>query len=71
MRSAIRKRSIVINNHHTSVSLEDGFWNALKSIAKERRSTLTGIITEVDQKRTHGNLASALRVFVLNFYRSD
>ena len=70
MLSAIRKRSIVINGHKTSVTLEDGFWSALKEISKERRSTLTEIVTEVDRQRAQGNLSSALRLFVLNVYRS-
>ena len=66
----IRKRSIVINGHKTSITLEDAFFSALKDISKQRRSTLSEIVTEVDRTRTQGNLSSALRLFVLDFYRS-
>lgn len=70
MQSPVRKRSIVINGHKTSISLEDAFFDALKVIAKERRSTLSDLITGVDQTRTEGNLSSALRLLVLEFYRA-
>ena len=71
MQPAVRKRSIVINGHKTSISLEDAFFGALKEIAQHRRSTLSDMITEVDRTRTDGNLSSALRLFVLDFYRSS
>ena len=66
----IRKRSIVISGHKTSISLEVAFFDALKVIAKERRSTLSDLITAVDQKRTQSNLSSALRLLVLEFHQS-
>jgi predicted DNA-binding ribbon-helix-helix protein len=71
MKSAVIKRSIVIAGHKTSVSLEDAFWNALKEIARERRMTLSQLITEIDAQRQLGNLSSALRLFVLDFYRTQ
>jgi len=67
----LRKRSIVVNGHKTSITLEDAFFGALKEISKHRRSTLAEIITEVHRTRGEGNLSSALRVFVLDFYRSE
>ena len=70
MQSPIVKRSVVINGHKTSVSLENAFFSALKEISKQRRATLSELITEVDRTRTEGNLSSALRLFVLNFYRT-
>jgi len=71
MQSSIRKRSIVINGHKTSISLEDAFFSALKEISKQRRLTLAELITEVGRARTAGNLSSALRLFVLDFYRPE
>ena len=71
MQSPVRKRSIVINGHKTSISLEDAFFSALKEISKQRRLTLAELITEVGRARTEGNLSSALRLFVLDFYRSE
>jgi len=66
----LRKRSIVINGHKTSVTLEDAFFSALKDISRQRRLTLSEIIADVDRTRGQGNLSSALRLFVLDFYRS-
>jgi predicted DNA-binding ribbon-helix-helix protein len=62
--ATIGKRSVVIRGHKTSVSLEDAFWRALKTIAAERGVSLAQLIAEVDAARG-GNLSSALRVFVL------
>lgn len=71
MQSPVRKRSIVINGHKTSISLEDAFFGALKEISKQRRSSLAELISEVGRTRTGGNLSSALRLFVLDFYQSE
>ncbi len=60
----IRKRSILIAGHSTSVSLEDAFWAELKTIARARGQSLNQLAEEIDAART-GNLSSALRVFVL------
>jgi len=69
MKSIVAKRSIVIDKHKTSVSLEDEFWSGLKSIAAEKHLTLSELITSVDQERQNGNLSSALRLYVLGWYR--
>jgi predicted DNA-binding ribbon-helix-helix protein len=69
--SPVLKRSIVLAGHKTSVSLEDEFWKGLREIAEERDMTLSDIATAIDSQRTHGNLSSAIRLFVLDFYRSE
>jgi len=69
MKSVVAKRSIVIDKHKTSVSLEDEFWSGLKTIAAEKHLTLSELITGVDQERQNGNLSSALRLYVLGWYR--
>ena len=69
MKSVVAKRSIVIDKHKTSVSLEDQFWAGLKSIAVEKHITLSTLISGIDHGRQHGNLSSALRLFVLDWYR--
>lgn len=61
----MKKHSLVIQGHPTSVSLEDAFWKALKEIALTRQISLTSLIADIDARRTT-NLSSALRVFVLN-----
>jgi predicted DNA-binding ribbon-helix-helix protein len=70
MHSAIVKRSIIISGHKTSVSLEDDFWNGLKQIGRENKTTLTGLIADIDVQRLHTNLSSAIRLFVLRHFRA-
>ena len=71
MKSPVVKRSIVIAGHKTSVSLEDAFWKALKDIANGRKLTLSDLVASIDTDRHHGNLSSAIRLFVLDHYRSQ
>jgi predicted DNA-binding ribbon-helix-helix protein len=61
----------VVAGHKTSVSLEDAFWNGLKEIARERHMNLSEVVAEIDAQRQPGNLSSALRLFVLDFYRAQ
>ena len=70
MKSPVVKRSIVIAGHKTSVSLEDAFWKGLKDIAVGRDMTLSDLVAAIDTERQHGNLSSAIRLFVLDFYRA-
>src|SRR5262249_36140526 len=71
MKSPVVKRSIVIAGHKTSVSLEDAFWRGLKEIASGRHMTLSDLVAAIDSERQHGNLSSAIRLFVLDFYRNQ
>src|SRR3546814_2253585 len=49
---AMRKRSIVIAGHRTSVSLENAFWAALKTLARERGAAVSRLVAEIDRGRT-------------------
>jgi predicted DNA-binding ribbon-helix-helix protein len=71
MKSPVIKRSIVIAGHKTSVSLEDAFWKGLKDIAGTRDMTLSELVASIDSERRHGNLSSAIRLFVLDHYRGQ
>ena len=71
MKSLVIKRSVVVAGHKTSVSLEDAFWKGLKEIAAERHMTLSELVGAIDSEREYGNLSSALRLFVLDFYRTQ
>ena len=62
--AAIRKRSVVVSGHATSVSVEQEFWDALKRISARRGQSVNNLISELDLQRG-GNLSSAIRVFVL------
>jgi predicted DNA-binding ribbon-helix-helix protein len=67
--TAIRKRSVMIDGHKTSVSLEDEFWESIKEIAAEREQPLTELINAVARGHEGSNLSSALRLFALNYYK--
>src|SRR5713226_2084396 len=70
MKSLVVKRSVVIAGHK-SISLEEAFWKSLKEIAGYRDMTLLALVAAIDSKRQQGNLSSAIRLFVLNFYREQ
>jgi predicted DNA-binding ribbon-helix-helix protein len=70
MKSLVVKRSIVIAGHKTSVSLEDAFWNGLKEIAHGDHITMSSMVGKIDEHRGHGNLSSAIQLFVLDRVRT-
>ena len=70
MKSPVVKRSIVVAGHKTSVSLEDPFWDELKKIAHARRVTLSELVANIDGGRKQSNLSSAIRLFVLDYFRT-
>jgi predicted DNA-binding ribbon-helix-helix protein len=64
----MRKRSVTIDGHRTSISLEDPFWAELSAIARGRGLSLNALVAEIDRDRVArqaGNLSSALRLHVL------
>ena len=71
MKSSVIKRSIVIDGHKTSVSLEDPFWNDLKKIAHIQSVTLSELVARIHGTRKQSNLSSAIRVFVLHHFRNE
>ena len=60
MKSQVVKRSVVIDGHKTSISLEEAFWSSLKAIALAQGSTLAQTITTINETRKQGNLSSAV-----------
>lgn len=64
LKSRVLKRSIVVGRHKTSVSLEDVFWNELRAIAQSSGLHLSQLVARIDAERQHGNLSSAIRLFV-------
>lgn len=69
MTGLLRKRSVTIAGHATSLTLEEPFWRDLRALAKQREVSLNALIAEVDAQRA-GNLSSALRLLVLESRRS-
>ncbi len=64
MSEAVKKRSVEIAGHRTSLSLEQAFWRALKRIAARDGVSINRLIERIDRERA-GNLSSAVRVYVL------
>jgi predicted DNA-binding ribbon-helix-helix protein len=72
-KSLVVKRAVKLDGHKTSVSLEGGFWSALRVIAAEQGTSARHLISTIDserRERQHPNLSSAIRLFVLDYYRS-
>jgi predicted DNA-binding ribbon-helix-helix protein len=63
------KKSVVIYKHKTSVALEYEFWEALKKISIKDEISLSQLIEKVDKLRTTKNLSSALRSYILHYYK--
>jgi predicted DNA-binding ribbon-helix-helix protein len=71
MKSSVIKRSIVIEGHKTSISIEESFWVSLKELARARQMTLSNIVASSKADRAQGsNLSSAIRVYILSQLRA-
>ena len=70
MKSSVGKHSIVVAGHKTSISLEEAFWIGLKEISGHRDMTLSELVDEINGHRQQGNLSSAIRLFVLDYFKS-
>jgi predicted DNA-binding ribbon-helix-helix protein len=70
-RSLIVKHSVIINGHKTSVSLEESFWEGLKEAAAFEGLTIGQACNKIESERHYANLSSAIRLFVLDFYKGQ
>jgi predicted DNA-binding ribbon-helix-helix protein len=61
----MKKRSVTISGHRTSITLEQEFWDALKDIASAEKTSLSTLISQIDSAGKDQNLSSAIRLFVL------
>lgn len=68
-KSTVIRRSILINSHKTSVSLENDFWFGLREIADHEHISIPKLVERIDRSRDTPNLSSAVRVFVFNHFR--
>jgi len=71
VKSLVVKHTVFIDGTQRGVSLEEAFWKGLKHIAQERRQTLGHLLISIDADRKRPNLSSAIRVFVLEYYRDQ
>ncbi|HUL87402.1 MAG TPA: ribbon-helix-helix domain-containing protein [Pseudolabrys sp.] len=69
--SVVVKRSIIRDGHKSSVSLEDQFWDGLRYIAARENMTVSKLVETIDHGRNRRNLSSAIRVFVLDYFRRN
>jgi predicted DNA-binding ribbon-helix-helix protein len=67
--SLVKKRTIVIGEHKTSVSMEEAFWRSLKEIAAHEGVPITRIVSRIHVERQNANVSSAIRIYVLEHYR--
>lgn len=65
----VKKRSISISGHNTSITLEDAFWQGLKEIATSKGLSVQKLIEEIDAQRQTNNLSSEIRVYVLRYFQ--
>jgi predicted DNA-binding ribbon-helix-helix protein len=66
----LRKRSLQLSGHATSVALEPEFWAVLEEMAEARSLSLAGLIAALDSERGRRPLASACRIAALNWTRA-
>ena len=68
----IKKRSVTIGNHRTSISIENDFWNELKVLSEHQNISLSKLILKIDNEKPkdYGNLSSYIRVWVLQKLKS-
>ena len=64
------KRSITINKHRTSLSLEIEFWEAIRTVSRIKKCSIESLITRIDLDRKT-SLASSTRVFLLQFFKNN
>ncbi|MCC6598944.1 MAG: ribbon-helix-helix domain-containing protein [Alphaproteobacteria bacterium] len=75
----MKKHSVNILGHATSITLEEPFWEELKRCAARRGCSLSALITEIDDQRTtqnsttnqSTNLSSAIRVYILKMLQDS
>ena len=68
--SSLAIHNIVVAGHRTSVRLEPVMWEALRDIAAQRRLSVHDLVTAIDLQRSESSLTAAIRVYIVNFYRS-
>lgn len=66
----MKKRSLTLAGHRTSVAMEPEFWSAVEEIAAARGQSVNQFIEEIDERRESNNLSSSVRLTVLAWYRA-
>jgi predicted DNA-binding ribbon-helix-helix protein len=75
VQQVVKKRSVMVGRRKTSISLENEFWDALNMIVRARNTSMSRLLESIAAERAQGaaqsltNLSSAVRIFVLEYYR--
>lgn len=64
-----QKHSVTVAGHRTSITLEAAFWDSLREIALAQDKSVNSLIAEIDVSQPE-NLSSALRVYILDYYKN-
>ena len=68
--STLAIRNVVVAGHRSSVRLEPLMWDSLRDIARRRGVGLNELVTQIDERREASSLTAAIRVYIVDFYRS-
>ncbi len=68
--SSLVIHNVVVGAHRTSVRLEPVMWDALQDIANQQHVTVHDLVTDIDRERSASSLTAAIRVYIVDFYRS-
>ena len=68
--STLAIRNVVVAGRRTSVRLEPLMWEALRDIARDRGVAVNDLVTEIDHQRSSSSLTAAIRVYIVEYYRS-
>ena len=67
----LKKRSVSLSGHATSVALEAEFWAVLDRVAVEAGLSQAGLLKKIDEGRGRTPLASACRLLALSWAGGD
>jgi predicted DNA-binding ribbon-helix-helix protein len=68
--SPLVTRNVTVGGRRTSVRLEPDLWEALWEIANRENRSLHEICTDIDRTRGETRLTSAMRIYIVNYFRS-
>jgi predicted DNA-binding ribbon-helix-helix protein len=70
VQSVVKKRSVMVGVRKTSISLENEFWDELNLIVRTSNTSISILLGSIATERPQ-NLSSAVRVFILDYYRKN
>jgi predicted DNA-binding ribbon-helix-helix protein len=69
-KSRVSRRTVAVDGHKTSVGIEESFWTAFKEIAATKQMPIRALVSEIANSERSPNLSSAIRLYVLEYYRA-